>query len=130
MRRVLQVFGIAGVLAVSGCGLGPDEGGAVTAARGFYGALDSGDGAKACAQLSIEARHKLVESAGTACAKAVTSLQLSGRTLRRVEVYGHGARVVFDSDTAFAANFADGWRITAAGCKERATLPYDCKLES
>lgn len=132
VRRVLQVLVvcIAAAMLVSGCGPGPDENGAGAVARNFYGALDTGNGAKACAELSPEARHKLVESAGTACAKAVTSLQLSGRTPRRVEVYGQTARVTLDSDTAFAAKFADGWRITAAGCKERPALPYDCQLES
>ncbi len=129
MHRALPVVCIAGVIAVSGCGLGPSEAGAVTAARDFYGALQNGDGGKACARLSAEVRHKLMESEGTTCAKAVTSLQLSARSLRRVEVYGRGARVVSDSDTAFAARFADGWHITAAGCKERAAVPYDCELE-
>lgn len=131
MPRALLVLTCAVVLTATGCGVGPGKAGPTATARAFYAALDSGDGAAGCEKLTPEARHKLVASQGADCAKALTSLQLSGGTLRRVEVYGDGARVVLDSDTAFLAKFSDGWRISAAGCKERGKeLPYDCQLES
>ena len=103
--------------------------GVTAVVRAFYAALQSGDGAAACAGLAPETRHKLEESEGQACPQAVVSLHLSARSVRVVDAYGRGARVVLDTDTAFASRMRDGWRITAAGCKERSNLPYDCQLE-
>lgn len=131
MRRSAAVIVALGVLGVVGCGLGPDKDGPVRAARAFYAELDGGNGDGACAQLAPETRHKLEESEGEDCAEAVTSLDLSGTTVRAVELFGHGARIVLDRDTAFLGRFPDGWRVTAAGCKERGKgLPYDCQVES
>ncbi len=130
MPRALPVLTALIVVGVAGCGAGPDKGGPARAAQAFYSALGSGDGTAACVELAPEARHKLEQSGDGQCAEAVTSLNLSGETIRRIEVFGRGARVVLDSDTAFLAKFPDGWRITAAGCKERKERPYDCQVES
>jgi hypothetical protein len=128
VRRALLV--VALVVGVAGCGVGPDKDGPTRAARAFYAALARGDGPGACAQLAPQPRHKLEESEGESCAEAATSLDLSGTTVRSVDVFGHGARVVLDGDTAFLGRFPDGWRITAAGCKESGKeLPYDCQVE-
>lgn len=128
MRQAL--LAVALVVGVAGCGVGPGRDGPIRAARAFYAALDSGDGSKACARLAPEARQKLEESEGESCAEAITSLDLSGTTVRSLDVFGHGARVVLDRDTAFLGRFPDGWRITAAGCQERSQgLPYDCQVE-
>lgn len=115
---------------VSGCGgVSNKQAEATAVAKAFYAALEDGDGSAACAALSPETRSKLEESEGQPCQEAVTSLHLSARSVRTVDAYGRGARVVLDSDTAFASRMRDGWRITAAGCKERSKLPYDCQLE-
>lgn len=102
----------------------------MAAAETFYVALDRGDGEAACALLTPETLHKLEQSEGEACPKAVTSLELQGKEVRRVEVHGEQARVQLDGDIAFLARSAGGWRIAAAGCKERPERPYDCELEN
>lgn len=127
MPRALPV--VALVVGLAGCGVGPDKDGPTQAAQAFYAALASGDGLGVCAQLAPEARHELAESNGEGCAEASTSLELSGTTVRATDVFGHGARVLLDGDTAFLGRFPDGWRITAAGCQQRGQgLPYDCQV--
>lgn len=123
------VFSAAATM-LTGCGQVADKRDAVAGlSRSFYGALQDGNGAGACAVLAPETRHKLEESAGEACPKAVSSLHLPAGSIRGVDAYGRAARVRLDKDTAFAAKTPGGWRITAAGCQERSKLPYDCELE-
>lgn len=113
----------------AGCGsVAGERNAAASAARSFYAELARGDGARACSDLVPETRHKLEESEGKPCPEAVTSLQLSGQTVRLVDVYGRQGRVVLEGDTAFLAKFGSRWRIAAAGCKKREKLPYDCEL--
>lgn len=122
---------LAAVAASTGCSSPAQErAGASAAAGAFYAALDRSDGETACALLTPETLHKLEQSEGKSCAKAVTSLDLHASAVRQVEVYGEGARAELDGDTAFLARFAAGWRVVAAGCKERPELPYDCDLEN
>lgn len=117
------------LLGVAACA-GPDKSGPSGATQAFYSALAGDDGARACAELAPETLQKLEESEGKPCDEAVTSLGLTATPVQRVEVFGHGARVVLRSDTAFLGRFPDGWRITAAGCKEQGEeRPYDCQVE-
>lgn len=130
-RSASLLLALAAAAVSAGCSSpGQERAGASAAAAAFYAALDRSDGSGACALLTPETLHKLEQSEGKPCAKAVTSLDLQGKQVRQVEVHGEQARVQLDGDTAFLSRFAAGWRVTAAGCQERPELPYDCDLES
>lgn len=131
VRRLWIIVVAAGLTLVGGCGGGVADkrDAAAGVARSFYGALEHGDGTAACSALAPETRHKLEQSEGEACPEAVLSLHLAAGSVRTVDAYGREARISLDDDTAFASKMPDGWRIIAAGCKERSKLPYDCQLE-
>lgn len=99
-------------------------------AEAFYAALANGDDARACDLLSPDARSSLEQSSDQPCEQALPGEQLPAAQVRRVQAYGQTAFVELDADTAFLGRFRDGWRITAAGCKERADRPYDCLVEA
>lgn len=101
----------------------------------FYAALDAGDGATACAQLSTDTRSELESQEQQPCAEAVGSLQLEGGDLERVQVYVTNAKADLASgETAFLSLTSDGWRLSAVGCTpvggKPADRPYDCELEA
>jgi hypothetical protein len=115
---------------VTGCSatVGPGDP-ARGAAEAFYAAVGQGDGAAACALLAPEAVATLEQSAQEPCATALPGEQLPAAQVRRVQVFGQSAFVELDGDTAFLGRFPDGWRVTAAGCRERPARPYDCQVE-
>jgi hypothetical protein len=124
---------VVGALALSGCGrTGARETvGAVT--ERFYAAVQHGDGRTACAQLSPDTRMQLESQEGHACRRAVTQLQLHGGALRRVQVFLTNAEADLSSgETAFLDHGAQGWRLSAVGCKPQgppADEPYQCEVQ-
>ncbi|MBB5076152.1 hypothetical protein [Nonomuraea endophytica] len=105
------------------------DGEVAQAADGFYAALASGDGARACALLSPRAEEGL-EKGGDTCPEVVLDLDLrGGAPLGGPRVYGDEAQVRLAADTVFLHRFADGWRVRAAGCEPRPGLPYRCEIE-
>jgi hypothetical protein len=120
---------VAGAGMVGGCtGPGADE--AAQAATSFEQLVaDRPD--RACDLLAGHTREAVEKSAKTSCAEALPGLDLpSGSTMQSVEVYGHDAQVRLADDVVFLARFADGWKVTAAGCKPGSVVdaPYDCNV--
>lgn len=122
---------IAALLAaLAGCGSGGDERDARHAAQGFYGAASRQDGGAACALLTGPAAQTLARDEKKPCAKAVTSLDLKGAAVRRVQVFETNAAVTFASgEIAYLDRTPQGWRVAAAGCSPRGEQPADCELE-
>ena len=113
---------------VSGCSSGNDDAATRTAER-LHASLQSEDGAAACDLLSDDAQQQLTES-GDSCETAVMDAGIpdTGRVVG-VKVYGTAAQVRYDEDVVFLGEFADGWKVTAAGCSPRADAPYDCQVQ-
>ena len=131
MRR-LVALGTAAWLctAAAGCGTGSDERDARRAAEKLYTAVADKQGGPACATLTPAAAHALEQQEREPCARAVTSVQLSGSRASRVRVYETSATVSFaGGDTAFLDYTDEGWRVSAAGCKPMGQEPADCELE-
>jgi hypothetical protein len=115
-------------LALTGCaGPGTDQAGAT--ATDFAQQVTSSP-ERACALLSEQARKDLEEREKAPCAQALGQLDLPPASDRRaVDVYEQHARVVLADDVLFLARFADGWKVTAAGCEPQPDdEPYDCEI--
>jgi hypothetical protein len=113
---------------LSGCSSGNDDA-ATKAAEQLHASLRGNDGAAACDALSDEAQKELAES-GSSCATAVleSAVPDTGKVVD-VKVYGTSAQVRYDEDVVFLGEFPDGWKVTAAGCKQVAGSPYDCEIQ-
>lgn len=97
---------------------------------GFFAAVSRSDGAAACERLAPAARSELESSAGTSCRRAVLQEVDPATGPPVVEVYGGGAQARVGDDTAFLAEFRDGWLITAVGCTSapHPDRPFDCTV--
>ena len=116
----------------AGCGASGRADDATAVAARFQAALDKGDGAAACAQLSEETAGKLEQQEQRPCEEAILDLELpSGGTSGEADVYVTSAAVgVTAGGTLFLNEAPGGWEISAAGCRPTAPqLPYDCELE-
>lgn len=118
---------VSGSLLLVGCGASGST--AEDVASRFYAAVESGQSSTACDLLAPETRHKLEQSAGQPCAEALLSedIPTPGESVE-TQRFGNQAQIQFDHDTAFLAEFDDGWRLVAAGCTPREPLPYDCVI--
>ena len=114
-------------LLLVGCGASGSA--AEDVASRFYAAVETGEGSTACDLLAPETRHKLEQSAGQPCAEALLSedIPTPGKSVE-TQRFGNQAQIRFDHDTAFLAEFDDGWRLVAVGCTPRESLPYDCVI--
>ena len=115
----------------TGCSsVGPDTSLSRSAARRFHQALADNEAAAACGLLAPRTREDLEQSAKTSCPQALADADLpDAATVVTADVYGLNARVVMDGDTVFLARFGTQWKVTAAGCKVRQDLPYDCDVK-
>ncbi len=132
MRAVgVGLFAVPACLALPGCSsLGEREEAAAAAALRFEENLRGGQALPGCDGLAPGTREELEETAGSLCPAALAELELpSASEVRRVDVYGHQARVVLDADTLFLSAFRGGWKVVAAGCLARPGLPYQCDLK-
>jgi len=122
------LLALAGLWA--GCGERSDDATAVV--ERFQTALDGGDGAGACAELSEQTASALEQQEGHPCDEAILDLDLAaGREVAGTSVYVTSASVsLADGDTLFLDEASDGWEISAAGCRPSAPdQPFDCELE-
>ena len=133
MTATRQAVSLAiAVLALAGCGRSGDRTDVRSVAESFYAAADAHDGARACTWLSADARQALEQDQSQPCAKAVGQLKLSGRSARRAEVYSTEAAVALrGGDVVYLESTPQGWRISAAGCRDPAyATPATCELQS
>src|SRR3712207_5375973 len=108
----------AAATATVGCASrdGPDV--AAVADR-FHDALANGDGAAACARLAPETRSKLEQEEKANCEEAILEVQLpKGTRAGSTTVYTTSASVVLtDGGRMFLDQFAEGWKVSADGCR-------------
>ncbi|MEV4636881.1 hypothetical protein AB0J80_05950 [Actinoplanes sp. NPDC049548] len=128
LRRILIALLLAGL---AGCSSVDERGDAATdVALRLLAAVDSKDGAAACAMLAPETRAEVEESAGQPCDQAILDEDLPALgSVTGADVYGQWAQVRLSDDTLFLAVFPGGWRVVAAGCTSRGDLPYDCSVQ-
>jgi hypothetical protein len=134
-RRALIAVAVAGAtLAATGCGRAGDRSQARAVTERFYGAVQRGDGATACEQLSADTRSNLESQEGKPCRRAITSLGLGRARVTRVQVFLTNAKVdLADGHSAFLGHGPDGWQLSAVGCSAQgkpADRPFDCALEA
>jgi hypothetical protein len=116
-------------LTLAGCGSGVSTAPASVAER-FYAAVASGDGAAACALLAPPTVEEVERSGNAPCRSAILDEDVP-QTAEVVELkrYGDQAQVRLRDDTAFLAEFDNGWKVVAVACTPRGELPYDCKVK-
>lgn len=130
--RVTLVAAAVG-LALAGCGTSDDRDQVRALTERFYTAIEADDGAAACAALSAAVVRAIEDQEGRPCARAVGSLRLRSASIDRVQVYVTSAKVDLGGESAFAGRTADGWRLSAVGCRpvagDPAERPFDCEAQ-
>ena len=116
---------------LAGCGSVGERGDAAAdVALSLLRAVQSQDGATACATLAPKTLEDLEESAGEPCDRAVLDADLpSPGTVTGTDVYGQWAQIRLSDDTLFLAVFPGGWRVVAAGCTPQGDEPYNCTVQ-
>ena len=130
MPRFLPLVLLAVLFA--SCGSGERERDAASVSNHFHAALEAGDGAEACEQLSEETASKLEESEGAPCEQAVLDVDLpAGATNASAEVYVTSAFIdLADAGSVFLDKGHEGWKVSAAGCEPpTGDRPWECRLE-
>jgi len=127
----IAVLAIA--LATGGCARDGDQDAVRSVADAFFAALGSGDGERACAQLSPDTRAELESQEQSTCSDAITGLGLDEGTVVSANVYVlNGMVELSNGEAAFLDQGEQGWRIAAVGCKPSAKpvdRPFDCEVE-
>ena len=119
---------VAAGLLLTGC-VPSEQPAALSAGNDFQAALRSRDGRAACDLLALAARSRLESGQGRPCPVALEALALPGDAGSAVEVWGDNAQLRLPSGVVFLARFRTGWKVTAAGCRPRPDMPYDCDVE-
>jgi hypothetical protein len=128
-KRWAGPLAVVAMLASAGCG--SDISSAVSSvANRFYTAVASGNGAAACALLAPPTRDEVERSGEAPCSSAILDEDIpdAGQIVEQKR-FGDQAQVRLRGDTAFLAQFTDGWKVFAAACTSRGELPYDCKVK-
>ncbi|TCC44866.1 hypothetical protein E0H73_45100 [Kribbella pittospori] len=115
-------------LAATACGSNLPAPPSSTAER-FYRAIEAGDGSAACNLLAPQTVQEVEQSERAPCRSVILGEDIpTAGEVTELQQYGTQAQVQLRGDTAFLAEFDDGWRIIAAACTARGDRPYDCKL--
>jgi hypothetical protein len=135
LRAVALAAAVTAAAGLVGCGQGGSRADIRGTTAGFFAALQRGDGAAACARLSADTVAQLISQEQEPCARAIASLQLRPGAVRRIQVYITNAKVdLAGGASAFLDRTANGWRLSAVGCRpvggKPADLPFDCEVES
>jgi hypothetical protein len=88
------------------------------------------EAADRCALLAPATVAALEHDETTACADAISELELPGGAVASSEVWGDNAVVRLTGDTLFLTLTGEGWKVTAAGCRSQGEGPYLCRLEA
>ena len=127
---VVIAVGIVAAFAVAFARHG-DDAGARSAVERFSSAIRRHDGAAACSLLAAQTRTQLEEQEGSRCESAILELGLSGGQIDGVDVAETSARAEVAGDGGtFLDEEAEGWRITALGCRPLPDRPDDCEVDS
>jgi|SRR5215212_2783889 hypothetical protein len=134
-RRWIVVGLLLLCLGTTGCGRDGDRAQATEVAERFFSAVGSGDGATACAQLSPDTRKALEDDESKSCREAIGGLNIDPGSPTTVELYLTNAKADLDNgESAFLSLTAEGWRLSAVGCKPGdgppTDAPMDCELEA
>lgn len=129
-------------LAVAGCASAERDEAGHTAQR-FEQAART-DAAAACGLLAPRTRTAVADQAEGDCAKGLQELLAGSPAIPssaeavpdadvQADVAGESAYVHVGGDVVFLARFAEGWRVTAAGCEPPRdgdpALPHDCAVQ-
>lgn len=89
----------------------------------------SASGQERCELLAPATLGVLESDASAPCADVIGEVPLPGGEVSSVEVWSGDAQVRVGSDVLFLTETGEGWRVTAAACRPRGELPYDCEVE-
>jgi hypothetical protein len=120
------------IVVVAGCGRADDDRAVGAVTERFLQAVEDGDGAHACAQLSPGAVEALEHDESKACDEAAPELEVSPSRVTRTQVFATAAKVdLADGQSAFLELTPNGWRLSAAGCEpEPGDAPYTCEVDA
>ena len=126
---------VAAGLAATGCGQSADRDAATKVTDRFFAAVRAGDGATACRQLSVDTRKTLESDERKPCRDAIGGLGIEPAPPTKLELYLTNAKADLDNgESAFLSQTAEGWRLSAVGCKPGdgppTDVPMDCELEA
>jgi len=133
--RLSSALGTAVVVVavLAGCSAGGSaRAGAEATTDRFAQAVSAGDGARACALLTPDARDAVETASGVECATGIGRLRLavpSAVAPGDTQVYGRAAMVDRDGSALFLARSGSTWLVRAAGCTPRTDAPYDCTVD-
>jgi hypothetical protein len=116
----------AGALALTGCAAAAEDD-----VRAVATAFEDpgGDPQDRCDLLAPATRAVLESEESAPCADVIGDLPLPGGDVTAVEVWTGDAQVRLGGDVVFLTETDSGWRVTAAACRPRGELPYDCEVE-
>ena len=127
-RAALYVGGV--LILASGCGTADDRDQARASASEFFAALEERDGHAACDHLSPPTADALERQEKASCPEAILDQDLGEGAVASVAVYETDAVVALrGGERAYLDRRAGGWKVSAAGCKLKATGPAECELE-
>jgi hypothetical protein len=128
--RALPACLVALAVMVSGCG-GPAGRAISGVAESFHRAVSAHNGAAACRLLAPSTAQEVAQVSDSRCAAGILTQELppAGASVA-VRRFGTQAQVRLRGDTVFLAEFAQGWRVVAAGCVPRPPRPYDCQVQN
>ena len=135
VRGLLAVGLVCAGVAGAGCGQEDNREAVRAVTDRFHAALKAGDGAGACEQLGEDTRAELESQEQRPCPDAVTDLELQGGRIARIQVFVTNAKADLSSgESAFLDRGAEGWRLSAIGCRPElgkpSDHPFDCELEA
>jgi hypothetical protein len=117
---------------LAGCGQSDDRSTVRATTQRFLAAYKADQGETACAALSTDTVKELESQESKPCPDAIGSVKIDGGTVADVEVTVTNAKVdLATGETVFLSEQADGWKITALGCRSSgkpADRPFDCEL--
>lgn len=113
-----------------GCTADTRKSAVVEQARDLYAAVSTGKWSAACDVLAPETVRALERD--STCAEALAGLDLPDDVggPSDAQIWGRSAQIHLGREVVFLAEFADGWRITAAGCTPVTDRPYQCVIGS
>lgn len=137
-RRATVAIGWLTVLSIvaggaAGCGNAGEQAVRATAQR-FLADYAADADASACDALSSDTAKELESQEGAPCTEAIGRIELPGGRIAKVHVTVTNAKVdLVTGESLFLSEQADGWKITALGCRSAgkpADEPFDCELSA